>query len=97
MQVGAQHGPDRVVDAEIRRHPQTTSEGVPQIFALKDREQWKRDLLPGRVLDLLVFRPDFRLFHIDADPDAHQGRQHAQDQHAAPTVAVPHVFERAVK
>ncbi len=97
LQVGAQHGPDRVVDAEVRRHPQTTGEGVPQILALEDREQRKRHLLLGRVLDLLVLRPDFRLFHVEADPDAHQGRQHTQDQHAAPAVTGRNVFERLVK
>ena len=96
-QIGSEHGPDRVVGAEVRGHPHDTGEGVVQILALEDGEQRQGDLPLRRVLDLLVFRPNLGLFHVHADPDAGQGRQHAQDQHPAPPVAFMPRFQRCVQ
>ena len=52
------------------RHPKAAGQRVVQISALEDGEQRQRYLTLGGVLDLLVFRPVLRLFHVNPDPDA---------------------------
>ena len=68
LQIGREQPPDRVVDAECRRHPGAGRERVEEVLPPEDDEQRRLhfrlplDLLP------LVLGPHFGLLHIEADP-----------------------------